>query len=90
MRLRCIDNDTVWAHNPDMVSLDAVLDILAKKQYGRTLSEAHEQFICVRDGETMQGRLNGRADWREYAQSGLCLHCVDEIFDVGEEDCAND
>ena len=51
-------------------------DMIAKEMYGRTITEAHDQVICVCCGESMYNKEPlAPVDAREWKISGLCPNC---------------
>lgn len=65
-------------------AIEDLLDILAEDAFGRTRTEAIEQDICVDCGNDAR-EFNSERARREYAISGLCQVCQDEIFLHGDE-----
>jgi len=65
-------------------ALKELKDGLAKKLFGRTLSESLEKHICVRCGRPVNdGDFRDEVSKKEYYLSGLCQKCQDEIWDRG-------
>lgn len=65
---------------------------MALNLYGMTLDEAHRTGVCLKCEEaiflgtkeerTKPGCIYSYSGQREYAISGLCEHCFDEIMEV--------
>jgi hypothetical protein len=56
-----------------------LLNEMARGMYGRTVSEALENNVCVSCGTPMLIDWDVEpADWREYQISGLCPTCFKE------------
>lgn len=53
--------------------IEDLLDRLSSNLWGRTRSEAIEQGICVRCGDSKQGK--------EFAQNALCQECLEALLD---------
>jgi predicted RNA-binding Zn-ribbon protein involved in translation (DUF1610 family) len=62
------------------------LDAMSERLYGRKLTDAQTEFICVRCGESVYGRLSTRDEWNEYTLSGYCPPCAEIVFADFEED----
>ena len=59
--------------------MQEVVDNFAKRTFGRTLAEAHEQHVCVTCGE-FACNFRDEISTKEYLISGLCQKCQDKIF----------
>jgi len=59
--------------------MQSFLNQMAKQMYGRTVTEAHEQLICVDCGETPDFDGCTHLDKNEYWISGLCPSCFEKI-----------
>jgi hypothetical protein len=63
--------------------LQDFVDGVAKKKFGRSLTEALEQNICVYCGKPAT-EFKDALSKKEYDISGMCQVCQDEIFE-GED-----
>ncbi len=74
----------MWTVGYEGEALEELKDELSLRLFGRKLSEALEQGICVRCGARV--RLEDFRDElskKEYYLSGLCQRCQDEVWDGG-------
>ena len=60
-------------------SLKELLNSIAKDTFGRTLSEAHKDSICVDCGKEATKFRDGLSA-KEYELSGFCQDCQDKFF----------
>lgn len=56
-----------------------IQDSFARLLFGRTLTDAHAQGICVKCGEKVGELTISITEWREYQKSGLCAKCWKSI-----------
>lgn len=55
------------------------VDIIAKDFFGRTMTDAQKEQICVMCGKEAK-EFRNEISVKEYKQSGICQKCQDEIF----------
>ena len=60
--------------------LDAFKDHFAKEIFGRSLSDAHNENICVQCGNPAL-EFEDKLSAKEYQISGLCQDCQDGVFE---------
>jgi len=60
-------------------SLKELQDIMSKETFGISKSEAHSTGICIQCRQPAVPNCYSAAGRREYAISGLCEKCFDEI-----------
>lgn len=55
------------------------IDHLGKEMFGRSRTEAQEQKLCITCGNKIEG-FKDEISAKEYAISGMCQKCQDEVF----------
>lgn len=58
--------------------IQSFLDNFAKKQFGKTVKEAHEKRVCLFCGKEIKGFKDYISE-KEYSISGSCQSCQDEM-----------
>jgi len=80
-RSKGLPKNVVHISNP----LQKFKDELANQIFGSTKGEAHETQICINCKLPVINRIETDKGWREYAISGLCEPCFQEITKEGDE-----
>jgi len=52
---------------------------LAQDAFNMTIQQAHEQSICIQCKQSALARCYSPEGRREYALSGMCEHCFDQL-----------
>jgi hypothetical protein len=60
-------------------AIESLLDEVSERMFGRKRTEAIRAGICVDCGQAVVAFRNALS-YREYAISGLCQRCQDEVF----------
>lgn len=60
------------------VGSNDIIDILARDRYGKTVTDAHRQWVCVACGrDILLGPRGRRVElMQEWGATGLCLACA--------------
>ncbi len=67
------------------MSLQDFKDALSRAATGMTKGEAHANGVCVECKQPWHPRTHTEAGRREYAISGMCEDCFDELFEEPED-----
>lgn len=65
-------------------TLQEFKDELAKGVYGKTVSEARQEGVCIECWEPALPKCYSEAGRKEYQISGLCELCFDAMFEDAE------
>jgi hypothetical protein len=68
------------------VTLEALLDGMASRSFGRSLTDAHRLSCCVRCGQEVWPEGMEQVDRKEYLLSGLCPECYQWVEDAAADD----
>ena len=74
-----------------MKTLQQFKDSLSKEIFGKTVSEANSEGLCIQCHEPALENCYSEAGRREFKISGLCEKCFDAIFEgPSQEDLTDD
>jgi hypothetical protein len=64
------------------VEMNKMVDSLATHLFGMTIAEAIEKGVCIQCKRKALPRCPEWVNVKEYAKSGLCAKCFNEITEV--------